>query len=232
MQFLRDDRGEIDYPTSDGEPMGETDLHRDMMMDLIEALKEHYRRQPNVYVSGNLLLYYEEGNPNAHLSPDVLVTTGISNERRLYYKLWEIGKAPDLIIEVTSRSTRLRDVGVKKGLYEAIGVRDYVLFDPRNEYLSPRFQVYRLSGTGYLRVLAPEEQGYQTGLGLTLRVVDGVLRIFETESGQALKTPQEFAEQAEQERQRAEQERQRAEQERQRADKLVQKLREAGLDPD
>ena len=52
-----DVRGEPDYPTSDGEPMGETDLHRDMMVNLIEALRNYYRNDSQVYVSGNILLY-------------------------------------------------------------------------------------------------------------------------------------------------------------------------------
>jgi len=116
MHFFRNALGEIDYPTTDGEPMGETDLHRDMMIDLIEALRHYFSHDPNVYVSGNILLYYEEGNPLAHRSPDVLVTLGIEKVRRESYKLWEIGKAPEVVVEVTSRSTRLRDVGVKKSL--------------------------------------------------------------------------------------------------------------------
>lgn len=224
MQFLRNAMGEIDYPTSDGEPMGETDLHRDLMIDLIEALKEYYRNDEQIYVSGNILLYYEEGNPQAHLSPDVLVTLAVPKMRRESYKLWEIGKAPDLIVEVTSRSTKLRDVGVKKGLYEASGVREYVLFDPRNEYLVPRFQVFRLEGQTYLPHLVPEELGYESVLGLTFRVVTGTLRIFETATGRLLPTPAEFG-------LKLEEERQRAETERQRADRLAERLRKLGVDP-
>lgn len=221
----------IDYPESDGEPMGETDLHRQMMIDLIEALRLHYLADPNIYVSGNLLLFYEEGNPTAHLSPDVLVTFGLPDHPRTSYKLWEEPKAPDLIVEVTSRSTRLRDVGTKKGLYEAIGVREYILFDPKQEYLSPRFQVFRLEGVGYVRCLTPEHVGYRSEHGLIFRVVDGQLRVFDA-ADKLIPTPKEYAERAEQESQRAEQESQRAEQERQRADRLAARLREAGLDAD
>jgi len=219
--------------------MGETDLHRDMMIDLIEALRHYFSTEPQVYVSGNILLYYEEGNPHAHLSPDVLVTLGLEKKRRESYKLWEIGKAPEVVVEVTSRSTRMRDIGLKKGLYEAMGVKEYILFDPRTEYLMPRFQVYRLESGVFVPCLVPEHVGYPSLLGLTFRVVDGVLRIFETESGQLLPTPSELTsrlleqvQKVEAERQRAEFERQQAESERQRAARLAERLRQLGLDPD
>ena len=41
--------------------MAETDLHRRDMTDAIQELEDHFADQPRVYVSGNLLLYYEEG---------------------------------------------------------------------------------------------------------------------------------------------------------------------------
>jgi hypothetical protein len=54
---------EIEYPESDGQPMDETDLARDWMFRIIDLLKHRYRGQ-HVYVTGDLLLYYEEGNPS------------------------------------------------------------------------------------------------------------------------------------------------------------------------
>ena len=100
---------EIEYPTGDGKPMAETDMHRDDMVDVIETLRHHFADDPNVYVSGNLLLYYEEGNPRKHVSPDVLVAFGVSKKPpRDYYLVWKEGKAPDVVIEITSKSTSAR----------------------------------------------------------------------------------------------------------------------------
>jgi Uma2 family endonuclease len=96
------------YPTSDGRPMAETDLHRDLMVDLIETLKNWFAADPQTYVSGNILLFYEPGNKRRHVSPDVLVVRGIAKLRRDNYLVWEEGKAPDLVIEVTSKTTRTR----------------------------------------------------------------------------------------------------------------------------
>ena len=65
------------YPTTDHKPMAETDLHRDLMIDLILTLKAFYAAEPLVYVSGNLLLCYEENNRRRHVSPDVFVVRGV-----------------------------------------------------------------------------------------------------------------------------------------------------------
>src|SRR3954447_1122406 len=81
---------EVDYPTSDGRPMAETDLHRKDMVDLIETLDQHFAADPNVYVTGNLLLFYERGNKRKHVSPDVFVAHGVPKAPpRDYYLLWE-----------------------------------------------------------------------------------------------------------------------------------------------
>lgn len=186
--------------------MGETDFHRDLMIDLIKALEIHFQPRTDVYVSGNILLLYEEGEPNSHVSPDVLIALDIPRHPRENYKVWEEGKAPDLVIEVTSKTTRLRDTGVKKGLYEALGVNEYILFDPRNEYLKPRFQVYRLDGELYVRALVSESTGYKSeATGLEFRVVEGQLRVLDLATGRLLLSPSEQAARAEQEAARAQQ---------------------------
>jgi hypothetical protein len=54
-------RYDVHYPESDGQPMGETDFHRQEMMDLISALEGYFEDAGGVYVSGNLFLYYRRG---------------------------------------------------------------------------------------------------------------------------------------------------------------------------
>ncbi len=66
----------VRYPESDGRPMGESDLHRDEMVREINALQLHFAGQ-KVYVSGNILVYYVEGNPKKCFCPDVLVVKGL-----------------------------------------------------------------------------------------------------------------------------------------------------------
>lgn len=166
--------------------MGESDLHRDQMMDLIHALRLRYEEDPQVYVTGNLILYYEEGKSKRHVSPDVMVVHGVPRGRRDVYKLWEEGRAPSVIFEVTSRSTRSEDLGKKKRLYESLGVREYVLFDPREEYLDPRLRIYRLAADGY-RLLDLRDDLLET-VGLRVAVVEGALRLQDPTSGRLLPT--------------------------------------------
>lgn len=113
------DPGAVDYPTSDGRPMAETDTHRQQMVDLIDALSHHFRDRDDVYVSGNLLFYYVEGNKRRHISPDVMVVIGIPKGKRDYYLLWKEGRSPQVVMEITSSSTRHEDMHKKKKLYES-----------------------------------------------------------------------------------------------------------------
>ena len=46
-------------------------------VSLIEMLDEYYRAQKRVYVSGNLLIFYERGNRRKHVSPDVFMVKGV-----------------------------------------------------------------------------------------------------------------------------------------------------------
>jgi hypothetical protein len=82
----------IHYPERNGKPMAETDVHIDVLIYLREALKDYFRDEPQVYVAGNMLLYYEEGNPAACVEPDIFVVQGVSKGERRTYKLWEEGQ--------------------------------------------------------------------------------------------------------------------------------------------
>ena len=104
----------VEYPTSDGKPMAESDIHRDIAYYVIDALKRHFAGR-QVYVAGNNFLYYEEGNPRACVSPDAYAVFGVTMEPRDCYKAWEEGgRLPNVVFEFTSRKTRQQDSGVKR----------------------------------------------------------------------------------------------------------------------
>ena len=122
----------IEYPSADGQPMAETPIHRDAMIDAIQVLKRHFAKRSEVYVSGNMLVYYEEGEPRKCVAPDVFVVVGANrDEDRDTYLLWREPKAPDFVLEVTSKSTRRNDQVTKHTLYESLGVAEYFLYDPK-----------------------------------------------------------------------------------------------------
>ena len=138
---------QVYYPESDGKPMGETDDHRNAMVRHIELLQHYYEGQ-KVYVSGDLLVYYERGNSKKFVVPDAFVVKGIRPRKRRTYKIWVEGKAPDVVIETTSRRTSSKDLHSKPELYARLGIKEYFLFDPHKEYLSPQLQGYRLTSDG------------------------------------------------------------------------------------
>jgi Uma2 family endonuclease len=189
---------EVYYPESDGKPMAETDLHRDEMFELIAMLKARYEQRPDVYVSGNLLLYYVEGDPTRSVAPDVFVVFGVSSDLRRVYKLWAEGVPPAVVIEVTSRKTKGEDLRSKRGLYARLGVSEYYLYDPEADYLRPPLQGFRLAAGSY-ELLPPDSGGTITSahLGLGLRLVDGRLQFYDGATGNRLPRLRERAQAAE-----------------------------------
>src|SRR5258708_33394253 len=117
---------EIEYPESDGKPMGETAFHILAMMYLLGALRYFFRDAPDVYVGSDMLMYYEEGERNIFVVPDVFVAKRTRKEERRVWKIWEDG-VPSIIFEITSRGTRLEDVATKGGLDQLRGVPEYIL---------------------------------------------------------------------------------------------------------
>ena len=194
----------VEYPSSDGQPMGETPAHRDCIIDAMGALREFFAERPDVYVGGNMFLYYEEGNPRASVIPDVFVVIGAVKDElreggwRETYKLWEEPKAPDFVLEVTSRSTRRQDQIRKRALYARLGVSEYFLYDPREEYLAPPLQGMRLSGSEYeplapVRLADGKEGVWSERLGLYLYRRGQALRLHDPVAGRNLLTHREEA---------------------------------------
>jgi len=187
---------EIYYPESDGKPVGETGFHIAALFHLWQALRFHYRNTPNVYVAGDLLFYYEEGNPAQFKVPDVFVVKGIPKHDRRIYQLWKEKRSPCAIFEITSRGTRSEDVGSKRTLYEMLGVQEYYLFDPLEEYLRPRLQGYVLVA-GIYQPLKPSNDGslLSRELGLVLRPEGTLLRAVDPATGEPLPTLDEAVDQ-------------------------------------
>ncbi len=215
---------EVEYPESDGQPMAETPLHGRVMIDLKRALQSRFAEVPDVYVEGNMFLYYEEGVPSACVAPDVFVIKGVAKDTpRRVYKLWEEGPAPSFALEVTSEHTRREDEKKKKQ-YRNLGVEEYFLFDPLGGYLRPRLQGFRLSGGEYQPLAARRDGALSSAVtGLDLVPEGDNLRLVDVTSGKRLLWIAELELLIEQQTRRADQEAQMREQESRRADQEAQK---------
>ena len=85
----------IHYPSSDGQPVAESDFQLQPLLYAVTTLRTHLQERADVYVAGNMLIYYEEGNPEAVVAPDVFVVLGTAKRDRASYMLWEEPKGPD-----------------------------------------------------------------------------------------------------------------------------------------
>lgn len=222
---------QIEYPDEDGKPIAEGDVQCSYLTYARNALRIYCQNRPDVYAAGNLFIYYEQGNPESVVAPDVFVVFGVDNKERRSYKTWEEqDRTPDFVLEITSKTTRSKDQGAKKGIYAFLGVREYFQYDPTGDYLNPQLQGLRLVEGNYIPVPAntltdsivslPSEV-----LALELRLESGKLRFYDPATSQTLLTHEEEVAA----RQQAEAARQQAEE---RAQRLATKLRELNIDPD
>ncbi|UBF24270.1 Uma2 family endonuclease [Kovacikia minuta CCNUW1] len=255
MTTLLSQATEIFYPSSDGEPLAETSVHVDAIIDVVVVLRQ-YLEGRSAIVLADQFLYYSQGYPKLRLAPDVMVIFDVPPGPRDNYKIWEEGQVPVVIFEITSEGTKDRDQNFKKILYEQLEVQEYWQFDPKGEWIEEQLRGYRLRGEQYEPITDSRSEPLQLRLS-----GDGQrIAFYREDTGEKLPASDELAQtlreeilarqqaenqleqerqRAEQERQRAEQERQRAEQERQRAEQaerqveqLREQLRSLGVNPD
>ena len=182
----------VEYPESDGKPMAETPIHWHATVDFAHPLMDRYAARPDAYVGSDMLMYWQEGNIDKRVSPDVFVAFGPDKEpERRVWKVWEEGVAADFVLEVTSRSTQGRDEGFKAELYERLGVTEYWQFDPTEDYLRPNLKGRRLGPDGAYEAIPLERRdgalvGWSEVLGLELRPEGHALRPFDPAAGDFL----------------------------------------------
>ena len=195
----------VDYPCSDGTPLAESDFQLQPLVYALTALQTHFLDRSQVYVAGDMFVYFREGDPGAVVAPDVFVVFGAAKHMRSSYKLWEEPKAPDFVLEVTSRSTRAEDRGRKREVYAGLGVAEYWLFDPTGDWLAPRLQGHRLRAGAYRALPGVALAG--GGLGVSSEVLGlevrhdaaGRLRFHDPVSGEGLPAHEEMRERVEEE---------------------------------
>jgi Uma2 family endonuclease len=174
------------YPESDGQPMAESHVHRQLMFDIIPRLEERYAAVPDVYVNGNMFVYFQQ-QPVRALCPDIFVAFGVSKEMRPSFLTWVEGVFPSVVFEFTSTSTAKVDQGEKLETYRDIWkVKEYFLFDPREEYLDPPLQGFRRSRGKFLPIRLVKGQLASKELGITLEHEGPELILRDAKTGKRL----------------------------------------------
>jgi len=184
------------YPTSDGAPMAETQVHVDLIASLLPLLRHFFRRRKKTYVAGNIFLYWEEGHPRKRRAPDIMVVKGVDAARkRLHFKTWEEKAVPAFILEVTSKKTVSEDLGAKKEVYRSLGVGEYFLFDPLGETLPRPLMGFRLKAGEYEALVAdPKGEIVSAELGIRFVSSGSELQLVSQRNGKTLLPPTEVYE--------------------------------------
>jgi len=189
-----------DYlPESDGRPMAETDRHRKLMLGLLHALEERFRKNRRVYVTGNIFVYYRDENGELQpVAPDIFVVRDVAKKERRIYKVEDEGKAPEVVIELISRATTVEDHVTKRHIYAQLGVKEYFIFDPYRDAQPSALAGFRLENGEYAPMTVARHNGSlhlrSKILGLELRVEKGLLRLHDPKTGERLRTPEEAEE--------------------------------------
>ena len=106
----------------------------------------YFAGREDVLVSGGGYLRHDASNEEQRFAPDCMVAFGVEDpddmEARNCYVIAEVGKPPDFVLEVGSRSTGRQDYTVKRDAYLGYGVPEYWRFD----HTGGRYHVSALAG--------------------------------------------------------------------------------------
>ncbi|MBR0289755.1 MAG: Uma2 family endonuclease [Selenomonadaceae bacterium] len=100
--------------------------HASIVGRIILAVGKNLIENERGYFFGNIDVQFDDKN----IFVPSLVVVLKSNEKILAGQK-NIYGAPDMVVEVLSNSTRKKDLTIKKDTYEAQGVREYWIVDPR-----------------------------------------------------------------------------------------------------
>ena len=188
----------IEYPSSDGEPMAENDWQYTALINTGSTLRVRYQGRQDVYVAGDMLIYYRMNRNDVSVAPDVYVVfDAAGNHPRDSWLVWREGKAPDFVMEIASPSTWRRDATEKRRIYADMGVTEYVRFDPTGDHFTPPLIMETLDGTEYREQPLTTDadgnlRGHSAVLGLDFCVSpEQQLRLYDPAAGEWLLTHQE-----------------------------------------
>ncbi len=191
----------IEYPSSDGEPMAENKWQYVAMTDTVSVLENRFLDRPDVYVGGDMLMYYRMNDNATRVAPDVFVVFGAAGKHfRDSWIVWREGKAPDFVMEVASPSTWRRDAEEKRDIYAGMGVTEYWRFDPTGEHFTPELVGERLVGGVYQTIPLETDgdsvlRGRSDVIGLDICARPGLeLRLYDRAAEQWLRTHKESEE--------------------------------------
>ena len=111
--------------------------------------------------------------------------------------IWEEGKTPDFVLEVSSRRTYRNDLEDEKALYATVlEVKEYYIYDPEGK-IQPNFIGYERIDGVYHEIDFVNSRLPSSVLGLELGERDGVLRLYDPRTREWLQSAPDRAEHTE-----------------------------------
>lgn len=117
------------------DPPKEPDMRQsNTLSHAFPALFAHFANRDDVLLGGGGYILRETGQViRGSFAPDLVFTEGVEYPEAIIqrngYVISEVGKPPDLVLEVASPSTGYRDYTVKRTGYAALGISEYWRFD-------------------------------------------------------------------------------------------------------
>ena len=177
--------------------------HSDIISEVKITLKNHYGDDPSALIGNEAYLRLVAGERSCFAVPDCIIAFGVEARRLIWeangYVISEIGKPPDVVMEIASESTGVRDYTVKRRIYERMRAGEYWRFDPSGgQYHDAPLAGDILVDGEYRRITITVEPdgtfwGYSSALALYLVWDDGRLRFFNPAVGEFLPNPSEYA---------------------------------------
>ncbi len=185
--------GNIYYPDTIENDMPEGIKHFLLSVQLVASLLAFFADRKDAKIFGNLMFYYEKGNPQKYISPDLMVCFGLENAPKRVYKLWETEVVPSVVIELASETTWFNDVGKKLVIYQNLGVEEYYIYDLEYEYLPKPLIAYKLAEGEFEEVEIENGRILSESMNLELVDTGETLRFFNPETKEFLMTTEEMA---------------------------------------
>lgn len=210
--------------TEDGLPV-ESYYHELQMRLLTDALTSSWLPGRPYIVAADVGIFWRNENPaivpDVFLAMDVARRTDVMSTEGKSYLCWDMGKPPDIVIEVVS-NTDGDELTTKKQIYAAnVRAPRYIVWDERNRLKSGRLNAFVLREDEY----EASDALWFPKIGLGLCIWSGAYDNYPGDwlrwcdvNGQLIATGEE--------------QRVRANEAQARADSLAAKLRELGINPD
>ena len=185
----------VHYPDADGYTVPPNGLQGRVLLQLNSILSWHFAYRERVTVMLSSYVYFEKGNPEAAVWPDLSVVLDHKRQGTEAFQTWVEGRVPDFVLDtlpplpgetldMMPASNRMKwDVEWLKRGYASAGIEEVFCFQSDPDFEGQRLQGWRLHEGRYL-LIQPDRRGeLRSLLGVSLRE-DGIkIRVRDTASG-------------------------------------------------